>query len=85
MKWISVEDRLPDSDNFLGTDGKVVFAAYYCDLDKPGRYRVGGWENCYDCGGISCVSLNESSANIKKITHWMPLPELPNCPKGHIY
>lgn len=73
MDWISVKDRLPECDNFLGTDGEVVFAAYWCrDAEQ---YKVGGWEICYYCGGASSVSLLKKDYTNKKITHWMPLPE----------
>lgn len=74
MKWINVKDALPEEkSNFLGTDGEIVFAAYWTtDIDK---YKVGGWESCHYCGGSSEVSFLIENFTTKKITHWMPLPE----------
>ncbi len=76
MEWISVKDRFPTNEsNFLGTDGEIIFAAYYCDDTKS--YKVGGWENCHYCGGSSDVSFVKKYYSIKKITHWMLLPNPP--------
>lgn len=76
MEWITIEDKEPPKESsFLGTDGKIIFAAYWnedCDF-----YQVGGWERCNYCGGASNVSLTEENYKTKKVTHWMPLPELP--------
>lgn len=74
MKWISVEDRLPDieyvngeigaSKTFLAFDGKDQFTAS----------RTKG--NSFDLiTPIDCGCCNK----YKKITHWMPLPEPPDC------
>jgi len=76
--WISVLEKKPENNSpFLGTDGEVLFVAYYCEDIE--RYMVGGWQDCYYCGGKSRVNLegNKSSWENKAVTHWMPLPELP--------
>lgn len=71
MEWISVKDGIPEKEsNFLGTDGELVFASYWDE-------EVGGWECCYYCGGSSNISFSEKNLSCKKITHWMPLPKLP--------
>lgn len=72
-EWISVEERRPDSESFLGTDGEVVFAAYW----SHDSYVVGGWKTCYCCGGQSDVSLDKEDIDTRKVTHWMPIPALP--------
>ena len=68
MKWIKVEDQLPEKYirvlaygygigcGCLGTD---ELAIQFCRLDRNGNFEFGE----YDCG------LNA--------THWMPLPEPP--------
>ncbi len=76
MKWISMKKRPPEQKiDFLGTDGKVVFAAYWDDNSET--YKVGGWECCYYCGGASTIDLLDHSDYTKCVTHWMPLPDLP--------
>lgn len=76
MHWISVKDRLPqDKVGFLGTDGDVIFAAYWCKDNE--KYKIGGWENCCYCGGSSFVVFSEKKNYYDKIvTHWMPLPNI---------
>jgi len=81
MEWISVEDRLPDNHvNVLASDGVIIFAAYWAD--DSNAFKVGGWEDCFFCGGSSMVSFVQKYHTIKKITHWMALPELPNKEKA---
>lgn len=70
-RWISVEDRLPETD--------VWVAVWY--MDKDGDYfpTVGA---CRDGGdGLTYwetdVDINERAYPPEKITHWMPLPEPP--------
>lgn len=66
MEWIKCSDRLPNEDELVlvyGEDG--VFRAYYNDINFP------SWQ-CSPIGsyaGDGCVF---------GITHWMPLPEIPN-------
>lgn len=75
-EWISVKDELPPfKTSFLGTDGGLIFASYWCE--DSDRYKVGGWESCYYCGGSSPVGFIEDFFCSKIITHWMPLPEPP--------
>ncbi len=68
MKWISVEDQLPH-------DGDYVLVYYFNDIeiyrfwttsDKRRKIQDWGFE---DPSGFCFES--------QKITHWMPLPEIP--------
>lgn len=71
MKWISVDERLPEAeDDVLVSDGDDFYCvAYYADEDgwTPSSYML----EVGDCG-VAC--LLEIRA---KVTHWRPLPGLP--------
>lgn len=67
-RWISVEDRLPE------TDDRVL--VWYCDKDGdffPAVGRYGEKEERW----ITDVDDNDHAWPPVKITHWMPLPEPP--------
>ena len=67
MKWIDVKKELPKRD--LGNESKIVLGHWngYIAL-----YR-------YDYSDNSWYLANRFlNPNAIKITHWMPLPELPN-------
>lgn len=84
MNWISVKDKLPNPEIqsvlCIIEDG-IQHTAHYCnDIEE---WIVGGWENCYYCGGRSKVRFfRKGDATDKNrfefATHWMPLPEPPN-------
>lgn len=77
MEWFSCEEIIPpDKSNFLGSDGELIFAAYWCNDTES--YKVGGWEGCHYCGGASPIGFFKDYYTTKKITYWMPLPALPN-------
>ena len=66
MKWISVEDRLPEIDKYGGSEQVIVYhsfvgVGYYGETPKTKKKR---WN--VQCGG--------TYANV---THWMPLPDPP--------
>jgi hypothetical protein len=70
MKWISVEDRLPEIDspvlgcvtNSYSLTGKVsVSTIRYCGISD-------GWETL-DGEYVEC--------RLARVTHWMPLPKPP--------
>jgi hypothetical protein len=63
-RWISINDGLPlaADDPCLATDGDRVDIVSYVDWARR-------WES-WDSEGNCAVNLN-------RITHWMPLPELP--------
>jgi hypothetical protein len=61
-KWTSVEDKLPDSDNWV-----LVYAdgAINCAMFTP---KHGFYDATHALG---------YNVNVPLITHWMPLPEAP--------
>lgn len=62
MKWISVKDRIPSIQNeYLITDMKDIEIRMWWD---NGLFGV-GFEEGFPVFKVKCV------------THWMPLPELP--------
>lgn len=70
MKWISVEDQLPEvshdyeySDIVMVCDDSQIGLARRFDYNKEGS-----WSECYYIG---------TDVNYNRITHWMPLPEPP--------
>ena len=64
MEWISVEDRLPETDErCLTIDRMEKYTAAIYDHDLT------CWFRC-DNGCIKAIGYTP-------ITHWMPLPELP--------
>ena len=77
MEWISVEDRIPPDldevmftfimygNKFTGQDNDIIQRDIVC-----GHLDHGIWHVCY-----LFISIPLSD-NIK-VTHWMPLPELP--------
>ena len=63
-EWISVEDRLPEKDGYY-------ICALRDNIVKPYVLRV---QFCNDRFIIS--EWHEKNTG-RKVTHWMPLPELP--------
>ena len=70
-QWISVNDRLPETNaigiaHILAYDKYegVVKADY---LDESANYRYGS----------DIFIISNTSAQLYKVTHWMPLPEPP--------
>lgn len=64
-QWISVEDadrRAPAGQRVLATDGVLVGEAYRTSADSWRRYD--DYRLWYDATG-------------RTVTHWMPLPEVP--------
>ena len=62
-KWISVEERLPETDDF------VIVAVLDERGDTPYQYTDFGWY----LDAASCWIVNAEQR--RDITHWMPLPE----------
>ena len=76
MKWISIKDKLPHqmkgfnySHHVLGFDGNTILVCYH--LSEIDEYDKTAWVLAHGFG-------KDSSIIYLKITHWMPLPELPN-------
>lgn len=61
-EWISVKDRLPETGKVLMTDGSQILIA-------PGTWLFKTRD------GIHEVPANYGRGMV--VTHWMPLPELP--------
>ena len=65
-EWISVEDRLPEQDQFCGGDATIDALLYE---EKAGQYTGFKMGKCwFDCG---------AGVQVTKPTHWQPLPEPP--------
>ena len=62
QEWISVKDRLPESD------GECVLIALRC-----GVVDIGWYYKQFGCWKIEFVNRYEDGEN----THWMPLPQPP--------
>lgn len=93
MEWISIEDELPEKGkNVLGFDGKqkrIVFfiSKYYeeflCDEDEPEccdyleEKDMSYWKEGWYSDEEQSYSEYDSYWTVRKITHWMPLPEPP--------
>lgn len=70
-EWIAVNDRLPqegDCSEYLITDGEHCYVGHYRHDAKAWDSYVMGWI-MHQCGG---------RWEDVPITHWRPLPELPN-------
>ena len=75
MKWISVEERLPENDDevliYVGTD---IVQAYLKDGFWKGSVNV--TDNMND-GYVNDRTIVKQGSHFDYITHWMPLPEAP--------
>lgn len=71
-EWISVEDRLPKIQTPVMVKEDWIDEIQIASLLKDGKTW---WEHSINhiCNGDACCDFE-----IKDITHWMPLPELPN-------
>ena len=69
QEWISVEDRLPENDvmviGFTPCDG-FMFVGYYHEEPK---YDWKSW--------MIITAMRSTKVMKKKVTHWLPLPQLP--------
>lgn len=68
MSWTSVKekDKLPESlDEIIFTDGKGIYKGYRYAAYVNSNQEVERWYSITD-------------TRIEDVTHWMPLPELPN-------
>jgi hypothetical protein len=66
-QWISVNERLPEGENscrvYVLNDGMAIVGGYIPENNE--------WFYIQETGHF------HSSGNIEKVTHWMPLPNLP--------
>jgi len=73
MEWISVKDRLPELDSHvLVTDGGDISTAVFLE-SSPLYPGAPVQQFVRDCGGSEDWDLDYAI-----ITHWQPLPDLPN-------
>lgn len=63
QRWIPVTERLPGTEKVLITDGEIVMRGY--------RRPDGVWKY-----GVELHEVWER-LSLKRVTHWMPLPEPP--------
>ena len=68
MEWISVEDRLPDSGEWV-----LMYLNKFLGVDqyRAGFYSMGTW--------LSAANWTEDNYTLSadNITYWMPLPDPP--------
>jgi len=65
-EWISVKNRLPkDNQKILAFNGEIHVATFN---ENPGEGIASIWESKSSPSGYW---------GLNKVTHWMPLPELP--------
>ena len=70
-EWISVKDKLPakdDHNDYLITDGEHYYVGHY-------RHDADAWDHVI-LGWVQWVLADGDVIDIN-ITHWMPLPKLP--------
>ncbi len=73
MKWIKCSDRMPEEDiEVLFTDCEDI----ECGWIEDGK----GLIYSYGCNDRECGYIDDTCGHPFKmeISHWMPLPELPN-------
>jgi len=66
MEWISVKDKLPEGGKVLVCFQEPFFGSMTSEVD------VGFYDN-----KDSCWWLWNGERKIFRVTHWMPIPELP--------
>ena len=81
-KWISVKDRLPDKNGeyLCCKFNKYVDILYFVNDFEPLK-SVDGWKYIEEVVGFyepnNYVYSEDSYSQVKNVTHWMQLPELP--------
>ena len=77
MEWISVKDRLPENEQEVlvishGWGGRLVYVGTYKKIDSETSWLTGITSKASDWSLWGWSYLREPH-----VTHWMPLPELP--------
>ena len=71
--WISVKDKLPDSKQivlgYTPADGFMFVG--FLERSKVPNYTWERWR--------IITAMRSTKKITKKVTHWMPLPEAPEC------
>lgn len=74
QQWISVEDRLPETNR--GISGWARVLAYWTTSDPD--YEPGGIETSFfDGRNWQGANGDMDYHGARRVTHWMPLPEPP--------
>ena len=77
-EWISVKDKLPDKDgNYLccwGEHKGIAICSFAKNLRKVDKYDFKGKNRA----GWYDYDSEWGYGEMCNVTHWMPLPELPN-------
>lgn len=83
MEWINVKDRLPDEEqDVLILIREIEFYGKHLDRRCIHRWVHTGWRVDGEWATTYCFGHKYVDDEIKerceiKVTHWMPLPELP--------
>ncbi len=84
MEWKDAIICLPPTDRpslILLEDGSqhVGYPEDFDPYNSPAEWKwiVGGWENCYYCGGESRIVFRAPQFHERRGTHWMSLPLSP--------
>lgn len=74
MEWISVKDRLPDTEGwYIVWHGKKS-PSYASDAVFSPRHQC--W-NCFDSFSEEKAALSRVESINRDVTHWMPFPAAP--------
>lgn len=75
MDWIKCSERMPEKDGeyLVVNDGRFEIAEYSESAKEDGYFPFGYEELEFDDFGNKLIDWTE----LRKITHWMPLPDPP--------
>ena len=75
MKWIKVEDDTPHCRHECTTTGSYISNTVL--ISNCNEYSSIGFGHVSEEGVWTCYDGEHDFMNIVKVTHWMPIPELP--------
>ena len=68
MEWISTKDRMPEeNEDILFTEGKDIYRGYWTTFLGKAFHQTPPEDQYFG-----------DDFSLEQITHWMPLPKLPN-------